>query len=74
MHVNPAESSPGCGGSYLRVSVVVLLSEAVLDEDPLCLHSHALLYGHASVGQIRGLPCSCQPGEEEGSRIRESSR
>ncbi|CAB1458812.1 unnamed protein product [Pleuronectes platessa] len=30
------------------------------------LHSHALLYGHASVGQISGLPCVCQPREKEG--------
>lgn len=42
--------------------------------ETLGLHSHALLYGHASVGQIRGLPCVCQPVEEEGSMIRESSR
>lgn len=28
------ESSPSCGASYLRVSVVVLLSVAVLDRDP----------------------------------------
>jgi len=33
----------------------------------LVLRSHALLYGHASVGKIRGLPCIYQPGEEEGS-------
>lgn len=39
----------------------------------LGLHSHALLYGQASAGQIRGLPCVCQHGEEEeGSRSRES--
>ena len=28
------QSSPSCGGSYLRVSVVVLLTVAKLDEDP----------------------------------------
>ncbi|KAI3351864.1 hypothetical protein L3Q82_020694 [Scortum barcoo] len=28
------QSSPSCDASYLRVSVVVLLSVAVLDEDP----------------------------------------
>lgn len=39
----------------------------------LGLHSHALLYGHASVVQIRGLLCISQPVEEEGSSIRESS-
>lgn len=64
------QSITSCSVSYLRGGPPLKLCLL----KTLGLHSHALLYGRASVGQIRVLLSVCQHGEEEGSRIRESSQ